>query len=689
MLAAFGGLTGCSELEGLTPPPLPSGRADSDAGPDGSMGFPDSGIGGTRLTVARVEPGHGPFTGGNSALVRGTGFTAEAIVTVGGRMVQPADTERIDGNRLAIVLPAGEPGPADVSVQQPGAEATLPDGYVYDQAFIEPDRGSTSGGTYVTLTGSGTAFAEGDRVLFGEEECTDVEVVSETRITCDSPAGTVGAVDVRIVSGEDGSEIVIEDGFEYFESSDPFEGGLGGGPIEGTINVSVIDATTGAPVPEAFVVLGEDLSTEHQGLTNLMGQIAFSGPDVAPPATIHAAKFCYEKTSFVAFDARDVTIFLVPWQDPMCGEGSGELPPGRGRSGSFVSGELVFLGPNELGPNPWDIIPPAREGWRRVSYVQTTQPCPGDDRFCLNPDPSLGGGQPRVLEEPLGERGYPYRIFVRPSAFAVYALGGLENETTGEFIPYVMGVARNVLAGPGEEVTGVEIIMNIPLDHYLDVQLDGIPGPGRNGPDRFVVNADIDLGGEGVIVRRSEGDLVDEVRRRSTDRPFRFFAQPALLGSLSDGRYRVQASWVTGDFDADPSTHVVREGIRRVDSEVVVDGFLGVPVATAPAFGERMPSDRVLRWETDGGVEPDLHLVLMVGGDGNPAWRMFVPGSQQFAPIPDLSSIPEIDDISSGFVTWVVYAISIPGFDFDEVSYGDLGDDDWDAWALDIFTAQR
>ncbi|HJK94987.1 MAG TPA: hypothetical protein RMH26_29910, partial [Polyangiaceae bacterium LLY-WYZ-15_(1-7)] len=111
MLAAFGGLTGCSELEGLTPPPLPSGRADSDAGPDGSMGFPDSGIGGTRLTVARVEPGHGPFTGGNSALVRGTGFTAEAIVTVGGRMVQPADTERIDGNRLAIVLPAGEPGP--------------------------------------------------------------------------------------------------------------------------------------------------------------------------------------------------------------------------------------------------------------------------------------------------------------------------------------------------------------------------------------------------------------------------------------------------------------------------------------------------------------------------------------------------------------------------------------------------
>ena len=79
----------------------------------------------------------------------------------------------------------------------------------------------------------------------------------------------------------------------------------------------------------------------------------------------------------------------------------------------------------------------------------------------------------------------------------------------------------------------------------------------------------------------------------------------------------------------------------------------------------------------------------MVGGDGNPAWRMFVPGDRQEAPIPNLETIPGINDISSGFITWAVYAIRIPGFDFDEVTYADLNDSLWSAWALDIFTAQR
>lgn len=687
LLALVAGLAGC-DFSALTPPPPPSDEVDA-GNVDAPTTFPDSGIASGDLQITRVVPGHGPFVGGNAAIVRGGGFADGAVVTVGGRAVQPADTRLLDSNRLAIVLPPGEPGRADVTVQVGDAETTLPDGYRYDTFYVEPSRGATSGGTFVNVLGTGEPFAEGDTITFGGQPCTDLEVVSGTRITCRTPPGPVATVDAELTRAADASVTLVEDAFEYYESSDPFAGGLGGGPIEGTLNINVIDATTGAPVDEAFVILGEDLETEHQGLTNLLGQITFSGPDVLPPVTVHAAKHCYEKTSFVAFDARDVTIFLVPWMDPMCGEGGDPPPPGPGRNGAFVSGELVFLGPNELAPNPWDIIPNERPGWERAAYVYTTQRCAGDSFSCLNPDPGLAGGQPRVLEEPLGERGYPYRIFVRPEAFAVYALAGLENQSTGEFLPYAMGVARNVLAGPGEEVTDVNLIMNIPLDHYLDVRLTDIPGPGRTGPDRFVASADIDLGGEGLIVRRSMNARVDVARARTTERPFRFFAQPALLGDLTDGRYRVEASWVTGDFDADPSTHIVRNGIREVDAEVVADGFLGIPTATSPAFGERIPTDRVLRWEADGGAPPDLHLVLMIGGDGNPAWRMFVPGDQTAAPIPNLSSIPEISDISSGFITWAVYAIAIPGFDFDEVSYADLSQRRWSAWALDIYTAQR
>ena len=688
VFAASIALAGCGgKDESIGPPMTPDGGGDVDAGTDAGTGFPDTGIGTGELVVTRVVPDHGPFIGGNRAVLRGSGFSMDADVSIGGRMVQPADIELIDTRRLSVVVPAGEVGPADVVVTVGDSEVTLPGGYTYDRVYVEPDRGSVSGGTRVSIIGTGTSFADGDSVVFGRSDCEDVEVVSETRITCRTPPMAAGTVDVTVVREADGSETVAPDGFTYYDGTDPFGGGLGGGPLMGDLNVTVINAGTGGPVPDAFVMVGEDLSTEHQGLSDLRGQITFSGDDIVGDLNVHVAKHCFEKTSVVSFDAADVTVFLVPWMDPMCGMG-GPPPTGRGRIGTFISCQMVWRGPNEYGPNPWANIPDPREGEVKVAYVYTTQRAVG----LANPDPSLGGAVQRVLEvvpdDDEDHVGYPYRIFARPAALAVYALAGLENTSTGEFIPYVMGVARNVLGGPGEEVEDVHVIMEIPLDHTLDVRVDGLPMEARTGPDRFRVDAYIDLGGEGVIVREVNGEEFDVVRGRTAESPFRFWAQPALYGDLSDGRYRIEAGWYTGDFDSQPYTVVVKNGVRDVSSTVVMDGFLGIPQATSPAYGERIPDDRVLRWEADG-PEPDLHMVLMIGGDGNPAWRHIVPGSVREAPIPDLSSIDEISDISSGFITWVVYAVKIPGFDFNEFSYSYLSDRYWSHYALDYFTATK
>jgi hypothetical protein len=668
--------------------PVDGGPVRTDAGP----GFRDGGgIGRTDLSLARLVPDHGPFTGGNTVVLRGSGFTDESQVTFGGRDVQPADHRLIDPRRLSVVVPAGEVGPVDVTITVGGETVTLEDGYTYDAISVEPTSGSVSGGTFATIIGSGTDFQEGDRVLFGRTSCTDVEVVSATRINCRTPPTAAGTVDVTVETGA--APITAPDAYTYFDSSDPFTGGLGGGPLLGSINVTVLDGMTGAPVPDAYAIVGEDLATEHQGLTDSLGQITFSGPDIAPPATVHIAKHCYERTSVVAFDARDVTVFLTPWMDPMCGMGSPPPGGGRGRNGASIEGELIWLRDFGLGPQEWFNVPQPRAGWVRVAYVYTTQA----SVTARNPDPWLGGAVQRVLEAPVGDRGYPYSIFARPAGLAVYALAGLEETATGRFIPYVMGITRSVLAGPGEVVAGTDIVMDIPLDHYVEVQLEDLPGTVDGNPDRFRLQANIDLAGEGVIVREHLQDRfdpaaaptpLDVLRSRDASRPFRFTSQPALFGNLADGRYRIEAGYFTGDWDGEPYSVAAERGITAVDSSITIGDFIGIPRATAPADGERMPADRVFRWEADGS-EPSLQVVVVVGADGNPAWRMFVPGNVREAPAPDFSSIPGLEDMPPGFVFWGVFSITIPGFDFDEFRYSDLNDLFWTRWAVDFYTAQR
>lgn len=663
--------------------PTPDGGVDVPDLPD-APAFTESGITRADLAIDRVVPAHGSFMGGNVAILRGAGFTADANVSFGIHAVQPADHTLIDPRRLQVVVPAGEVGLTDVTITVGDATFTLPDAYTYDALAVDPASGSISGNTFVTILGSGTAFSAGDRVLFGRTECTNVEVVSANRITCRTPPMAAGNVDVTVVR-DDGTETVAVDAYSYFDSSDPTGGGLGGGPITGSINLTVVNWTSGMPVPDAFAIIGEDLSTEHQGFTDAMGQITFSGADLMGQVTVHVSKDCFERSSVVAFDAQDVTVFLNPLMDPRCGMGP---PPGggRGRNGAFVEGQLIWLGPQEYAPNPWGNMPMPRAGWERVAYVYTTQV----ETDVANPDPAAGGGIQRITEvapEGDGYLGYPYRIFARPAGLAVYALAGLENSTTREFVPYVMGVGRSVLAGPGETVQGVNILMNIPLDHEVRVSPGDLPPALDDGPDRFRFQAFVDLGGEGIMVRNVNGIDFDTLRRRDAPSVVRFVGEPALLGTLEDARYRLTAGWYTFADDNPPYSIVVMNGVTAVDDVVEMPAFLGLPDAVSPANGQRVPEDRVLRWTEEGGPTPDLHVVLVIGGDGMPAWRMFVRGDTFEAPMPDLSSIPGIPDVATGTLFWVVYAVRIPGFNFDEFRYTYLNDRYWSQASYNFFNA--
>lgn len=651
--------------------------------------FPASGVNAKTLTVTGIKPATGPFLGDNFAIVRGSGFTEDALVFIGDRMVQPRDTILRDSNSLSIVVPAGEPGPADVRVEIGGESVTREGAYTYNRMMLEPTTGSTAGGTSVLITLDGAVLDSDAVVSFGDQPCTGVRVISPSQLRCKTPPGDAGATDVSVAWPADTSrpEIRALDAFEFIDLTDTDQGGLGGGPIQGTINITVVDAAIGFAVPNAFVMIGNELGGEFEGTTNEKGQITFSGENMSGPVTVHVAAHCMQRVSIVAFDASNITIQLPPLEDPTCampGDGGGG---GRGTAGSLISGELIFPGGEEFLVNDWDKLPSPRPNEARVAYVFTTRGRIND----ANPNPALSGANARIVEESadVGERGYPYRIFARPGGMAVYAICGLERRDTGEFTPYLMGVARDVLTAPGDETVGIDIVMNIPLDHEMQVVLSDLPARTPRGPDEFRVQASVDLGGEGVIVRQVGNRALDVMNAWSGGSVFRFFAQPALIGELGDARYQVVAGWYTGGSSENvPMTRVVKLGVDQGSEPLLIDDFLAIPAPVAPAEGARIPEDRVLRWSLEGTL-PDLWVIEIVGGDSVPAWQQFVRGDQLESPVPDFSALKPVGDIPRGVITWSVRAIRIVDFDFDQLKYNQLFQRFWSHTSVDSFTMQR
>lgn len=678
---ALGACSDRDEAFGPTPE-LPATQLNPN---DASVALPDSAINRSDLHIRRISPDHGSFLGGNQVILRGAGYTEETFVFFDGRMVQPAEIELISNDRLAVIAPAGEPGLVDVMVQVDDDIFTLDDGYLYESLHVEPSRGSVAGGTLITVFGNGTMFDETTTVTVGGIPCTEVAVASATELTCRTGvAAGEGEADVVVLTTSDSSEHEAEEAFSYYDGTDPFYGGLGGGPIAGQLNVTVLDTFTSSPLPDSFVIVGEDLQTEYQGVTDSRGQISFANSELAGPVTIHVAKDCFEKASFVSFDATDVTIFLQPVElctPPTPGDGGGGGL--RSINPAFVSGVLVWPPAPDRGTSggPWSNVPKPRPEERRVAYVYATQPS------LMEPNPPTGAGGVVTPASARNDGELPYRILVRPGAMAVYALAGLENTGNGKFTPYAMGIARNILAGPSEERVGVRILMNIPLDRVVDVAVGPLPEPSNLGPDRFRAKAHVDLGGEGMIVRNVNGYRLDEIVQPRAERGFRFFAQPSPFGALADARYRFEVGWYTGNEESIPLTVAIRNQVQAPETYFDLGPLLGVPVAVAPANLSDLPSDRVLRWKSSGDVAADLHVVLISGGDGLPAWRLFVPGDQFEAPIPDLSTILSIDDIARGAISWGVYAIKIPSFDYNTFSYQFLNSAYWSHYSVDAFLA--
>jgi hypothetical protein len=677
---------GCGRSTAYRPPGLQAGTP-SDGGAAGGPSFPVTGINSGTLTVTAVEPGSGPFSGGTTAVVRGSGFDDNTVVRIGGIAIQPGDVVRDGRNRITIVVPAGQVGPADVTITQGGTTVTLRDGFMYNALAITPNQGSSAGGALVDLFVSGATLSEDSVVEFDGQPCTELRLASPQRATCKTPPHAAGVVDViaRRPQPTDSPALIAPKSYEFTETIDAVSGGLSGGPIAGTLNITVVDYGNAKVIPKALVVVGNDPKTALHAFTDARGAITFSTADLEGPVTVHASAKCFERGSIVSFDAKNVTLFLNPIADLTC---AGEGDPGAGprQLVATVSGQLIFPGAKEFAVNSWDIVPKPKANEIRVAYVFTTR----SSVDARNPAPDAAGVElARLVEDTavVGDRGYQYRIVARPAGLAVYALCGLERLDTQKFTPYVMGVAHNVVTSPGDETRDVDLLMTITLDRELAVGLSGLPAPAAEGPNEFRVRAYADLGGEGLIVREIGDVSPDVLIRRSGAELFRFVGQPAFVGGLANATYYIQAGFYTAKSDL-PYTSQKRTGVAQSGSPLVLAEFLNIPQLVAPANGALIPEDRLLRFSLAGPM-PDLIMVSIVGGDGLPAWTEILPGDAREVPLPDLSLIDGQVDVAAGFLQWTVTAVKVNDFRYNEFQYTYAQSRYWTHTARAAFFARR
>lgn len=672
-----------------------AGTGGSGAGATGGVegGATEEDVASAPLLVTRVEPATGSSVGGFDATVVGSGFVEGSLVHFGDVVVSADATTRLSSNEIQVEVPPGDVGQVDVLVELPTGEAILyPGGFTYHGLNLSPAEGTVDGGTFVEVWVSGDAPSEAVELWFGDAPCTELTTVVPGQLQCKTPEGVLGSVAVSLRDPQQPAlDQVAEAAFTYTDPAAGPYGGLGGEPISGTLQVRVLDSTTQAALPGVWVLLGDDPQDGRSAQTNEQGRVTFAAADLAGPVTVHAALDCYVRSSLHGFDAQYLTLYLTPTGELRCEEeldpedledeegSEGELPgggTGSGTAAAVVSGELIFPGPAEFASNAWDVVPKPRADEERVTYVYTS-------RSGLFSGASIFSSQSalqRITEQnavPGIRGGYGYAIYSRPAGLAIYALSGLERSDTGEFVPYVMGVTRDVVVAPGESRDDVDIEMNLLLERTQEVQLEKVPAATTNGPFEFWVQLHIDLGAEGVLMRPANGALLDVRSSASPVAPFSFYAQPALDGVLRDARYALVAGWYSGSSYSDlPYTEVVKQGLRQSADALVVDDLLAIPEAEAPHNGQALPADRVLRFRV-AGATPDFYWVRLYLSDGTAVWGHIVPGDSTSVSVPDLSTLPGLSDLTTGLVYWTVRAVRAPGFEYDSFNYSHLDSTNW------------
>ncbi|MGQ0505198.1 MAG: IPT/TIG domain-containing protein [Myxococcaceae bacterium] len=438
-----------------------------------------------QLTLASLSPTSGSGNGGTPVNVSGTNLPSDAEVFIGG---SKAVTTSATDTQVSINTAYGSGGLNDVRVRSssdPENEAVLPGAFTYAEALsvgrVQPDRGAIAGSTMVTVLGAG--FGEGTVVLFGANHAKDVKIIDSHTLTCRTPKGDLGTVDIQVkrLTQQDN----LPGGFSYFDPRS-ISGGLSGAPITGTVNLTVLDGTQGfygAPVPLATAMLGADPSTPFQGLTDQRGQLTFSDPTLVKAQIVTVFKEGYETATVTSVNAENLTVFIT-----RTGGDGDPSPATGGLEASVISGTVSGFKPPR--PLASDEVLEARV------FVSQRSVYEGPPYYT----PSFQG-----FTWVLSQDGGKFTLYTRAGLWAVYAVLGVKNKTAFTFTPYVWGIKRGVTTSPDAPASDVVVTLDTLLDMNIPITVDNplnIDGSAATN----AVYAWLDLGAEGLIPNPTNWD---------------------------------------------------------------------------------------------------------------------------------------------------------------------------------------
>ena len=165
--------------------------------------------------VTGVAPASGLPQGGTAMTITGSGFVPGATVTVGGATATGVTV--VSPTQITATTPAGAAGAAIVLVINPGgAISGLANGFSYSTtatvaptvgavtvASVFPSTGPLTGGTSISITGSG--FASGASVSVGNTSATAGVISSTQIVVVVPPAAQAGAVAVTVANPTGGA----------------------------------------------------------------------------------------------------------------------------------------------------------------------------------------------------------------------------------------------------------------------------------------------------------------------------------------------------------------------------------------------------------------------------------------------------------------------------------------------------